>query len=119
MLDLTQIDLATEEDKYYGSDRWAALFNANNWEEIHMIAQSDPNIQEAAETVYYLSQEEQIRQQCEAREEFYRRQRTTEKYMEHLTSENEQLISKNNEYEEEIHRLKTLLAKNGISENEG
>ncbi len=38
-----------------------------------MLANSDPNMQEAATTVYRLSKEEKIRQQCEAREDYYRR----------------------------------------------
>ena len=37
MLDLTQIDRATEEDKCFGIDRWAALFRATTWEELRMI----------------------------------------------------------------------------------
>ena len=50
VLDLTHTDLATEEDKKYQLDYWAS------------------------ETIYQLSQEEAIRQQCEAREDYYRRE---------------------------------------------
>ena len=32
MLDLTQIELATEEDKAYKIDYWAKLFKAKTWE---------------------------------------------------------------------------------------
>lgn len=38
-----------------------------------MYAESDEYLQEAADTVYKLTQEEKIRQQCEAREDYYRR----------------------------------------------
>jgi len=47
VLDLSRIDLATEEDKQYQLDYWAALFKAKTWEE-------------------------QIRQQCLAREDYNR-----------------------------------------------
>ncbi|MBO5281790.1 MAG: Rpn family recombination-promoting nuclease/putative transposase, partial [Lachnospiraceae bacterium] len=32
VLDLTRIDLATEEDRMYGIDHWAALFKSGTWE---------------------------------------------------------------------------------------
>ena len=39
-----------------------------------MLAQDNEYIRQATETIYQLSQEEAIRQQCEAREDYYRRQ---------------------------------------------
>lgn len=39
-----------------------------------MLAQKNQCIGEAAETIYQLSQEEKIRLQCEAREDYYRTQ---------------------------------------------
>lgn len=44
VVDLTQINLATDEDRIYGIDRWAALFKAATWEEIRMIVQKDDTI---------------------------------------------------------------------------
>ncbi len=38
-----------------------------------MLAQNNEYLKEATETVYELSQEEQIRMQCEAREDYNRR----------------------------------------------
>lgn len=74
MLDLTRIDLATEEDRAFHIDYWASLFKAATWEEIKMLAQKDDAIKEASNTIYQLSQEEKIRLQCEAREDYYRRE---------------------------------------------
>lgn len=74
VLDLTRIDLATEEDKQYQLDYWASLFKSNTWEELMMLAQKNQYIGEAVETVYQLSQDEKIRMQCEAREDYYRTQ---------------------------------------------
>ncbi len=48
VLDLTNIDLATEEDKSYNIDKWASLFKAQTWEEIKMLAEKNESIDEAA-----------------------------------------------------------------------
>ena len=38
-----------------------------------MLAKNNKYIKEASETIYQLTQDEQIRKQCEAREDYYRR----------------------------------------------
>lgn len=81
VLDLTRIDLATEEDRQYHIDYWASLFKATTWEELRMLAEQNEFIANASSTVYQLSQEETIRLQCEAREDYYRRQRSVQHYM--------------------------------------
>lgn len=68
VIDLTQIELATEEDKKYGVDRWARVFTATTWEEINMFAQNNEYLQEAVSGVRELTEEEKIRQRCQARE---------------------------------------------------
>lgn len=73
VVDLTQIALATEEDKQFQIDYWASLFKSKTWEELAMLAENNEYLKEATETVYELSQEEQIRMQCEAREDYNRR----------------------------------------------
>ena len=70
VIDLTQIELATEEDKYYGIDLWAKVFLATTWEEINMLAQNNEYLQETVSGVRQLTAEEQIRQQCQAREDY-------------------------------------------------
>ena len=77
MLDLTQIDMASDEDKAYGIDTWAAVFKAKTWEELRMAVQSNEYMKDAAETLYELNSDETIRQQCEAR----RRAEIEEKHM--------------------------------------
>ena len=78
VLDLTRIDLATEEDRSYGIDHWAALFKATTWEELKALAKDNDYINEASATIFQLSQEDRIRLECEAREDYYRRQRYVE-----------------------------------------
>ncbi|MGN0431508.1 MAG: Rpn family recombination-promoting nuclease/putative transposase [Lachnospiraceae bacterium] len=76
VVDLTQIELATEEDKENQLDYWASLFKATTWEDIKMIAKNNSYFAEAAETMYQLSADEQIRLQCQARADFERQERS-------------------------------------------
>ena len=78
VLDLTQIDMATEEDKAYGIDYWAKLFKAKTWEELKMIAQKNDIFEETGETIFRLNQNDAVRYMCEAREEGQRILKTYE-----------------------------------------
>jgi predicted transposase/invertase (TIGR01784 family) len=94
VLDLNRVDLATEEDRLYKIDYWARLFKATSWEEIHMLTENKPIITEAAKTVYSLTQDEEFRLRCEAREDYYRTQNDVKHYYERqidsLKKENEE-----------------------------
>ncbi|MDE6925918.1 MAG: Rpn family recombination-promoting nuclease/putative transposase [Acetatifactor sp.] len=94
VLDLTRIDLATEEDRSYHIDCWASLFKSTTWEEIKMLAQNDDYIKDASNTIYQLSQEEQIRLQCEAREDHYRRLRRIARQHEEINELTTQIAEK-------------------------
>lgn len=129
VLNLTQINLATPEDKHYNIDYWAKLFKATTWEELKMLAKSNQYMEEAAATVYRLTQEDKIRLQCEAREDYYRRTPLLETYEtqklenqqlhaknqqlgsenQQLSSENQQLSSKNQQLSSEIQQLSSEL----------
>ena len=52
-----------------------------------MLTEQNEYIKEASATIYQLSQEEAIRQQCEAREDYYRRQRTMQYYVDKATAD--------------------------------
>lgn len=90
VIDLTQIDLSTEEDKLRGIDYWAKLFKATTWEEIRMLTENNTFLREAAATAYQLSAEEKIRLQCEAREDYYKLQRSIEKRQQMLEKQCEE-----------------------------
>ena len=70
VVDLSQIALATDEDKLYGIDYWAALFKATTWEEIKMLASKSEYLQEASNTVYKMTSDREIRERCQAREDY-------------------------------------------------
>ncbi len=96
VLNLTRKDLATVEDKDSHLHYWASFFKATTWEELKMLAKQDEFIKEASATIYQLSREEQVRLQCEAREDYYRRQRTIQHTIErqNITIENQSAIIK-------------------------
>ena len=70
VIDLTQIKLATEEDKQYQVDLWAHVLTATTWEEIDMLSQNNEYLKETVAAVEQLTEDEQIRQMCQAREDF-------------------------------------------------
>lgn len=110
VIDLTQIEKATEEDRMRGIDRWAKLFKATTWEEIRMLSEGNEFLKEAAETAYRLSAEEKIRLQCQAREDFYREQNTIKAIMKRNLEEiarGKETIARN---QEEIARNQEELA---------
>ena len=82
-----------------------------------MIAAQDLNISEAAETIYELSEDECIRLECEAREDFLKRQHGMETMIaeQALTiAEKDKELAENAQtidaQKREIDRLKALLA---------
>ena len=64
------IVLATDEDIQYELDKWVALFKSRTWEELKMLASEKPELLVASESLYKYNREEDIRQQCIAREEY-------------------------------------------------
>lgn len=123
VVDLTHIELATDEDKAYGIDHWAKLFKATTWEEIKMIAKNDRILTEASESLYILNADEMEKARCRAREEFILHQNAINRKMARLTEENEilhsekeALSSENEALSSENERLRAELAKYKSSE---
>lgn len=107
VIDLSHIELATEEDQYYEIDKWASLFKANTWEDIKMLAEKTPLFESAAETIQQIISDEQIRWLCESREASELTLRT---YESQLADKDAEIADK----DAEIARLTSLLAENNI-----
>ena len=125
MVDLTHIELATDEDKTYGIDRWARLFKSTTWEEIKMIAENNPVLTEASEKLYTYNADEAARQRSQARAEYLTHERAVNNRLAKLTEENSTLVSEkqiivseNQALTAEIERLRAQLAKFENSEVE-
>lgn len=78
VVNLNQIELATEEDRKYGIDYWARLFKATTWEAIKKMAQENEYISSAAETMLESSQDASMRYYLEGVEEANRIRRGQE-----------------------------------------
>ncbi len=89
VVDLTRIDLATEEDRHYHIDSWARLMKASTWEELRMTASEDEALYEAAKALYYTCSDEEIRIRCLEREEYYQDLRNYERAIEQERSDRE------------------------------
>ena len=110
VVNLNQIDKATEEDRKYGIDHWARLFKADTWEAIKKMAQENEYVSSAAETMFESSQDRSMRIFMEGVEEANRIRRGQEIRLERAEAA---LRAKDNELQaqaEEIARLKALLA---------
>ena len=92
MVNLNQTELATEDDKKYGIDLWARVFKATTWEEIEMLAQKNEYLQETVSGVRQLTEEEKIRQQCQAREDYYFWERVKNYQQEKALAERDEII---------------------------
>jgi len=90
VVNLTQIELATEDDKNHDIDLWARVFTATTWEEIEMLAQNNEYLKEAVSGVRQLTEDEKIRQQCQAREDFEYWERIRNNHMKELGDNLEQ-----------------------------
>lgn len=88
VIQLCSIELATDEDRLYEIDRWASLFKAKTWKELKSVAASNQYMQSAVNTIYELSSDETIREQCRAREEFEAYQRYLNKQINDLKKQN-------------------------------
>lgn len=109
VVDLSRIDLATEEDKVYHIDDWAKLLKATTWEEVKMLAAKDENMREAAKSIFVYNTEEQIRKMCRDREEYYQDLRNYER----AVSDRDLTISNyKKELSEKEVQIQQLLAEN-------
>lgn len=102
VLNLKQIEMATEEDRQWKIHYWAALFKATTWEEAKMLAEKDPIMEDAVVTMYEMTAEDAIREQCRAREEYYR---TIHTYEAEIQAKERQLDEQTRQLDEQTRQL--------------
>jgi predicted transposase/invertase (TIGR01784 family) len=90
VVDLSKIELATEEDKAYGIDQWAKLFKATTWEELKTMAAQNTVFEDVAKSVFMYSCNKDVLEQC-------RKVEYDQKYVKHLKDENKSLKASNDE----------------------
>lgn len=109
VLDLNKTELATEEDKAYGIDYWAHFFKAQTWEELKELIKDNEFLQEAADSIYKANADEIVRQQCRAREEAERRERTLERNIKILQDDLENTKEERDKFKAEYENMKVEL----------
>ena len=106
VLDLSHIELATEEDKNWNLNFWARLFKAKTWEEMKMIAKDNEYFTEASNTLCDLYANFNVRERCRDREDYELEQ----KYLHDTIAQQENmLIQKDNllaQKDDEIEKMK-------------
>ena len=116
VVQLNKTEYATEEDKAYGIDYWAEIFKAKTWEELKMLAENNEYMEEIAEALYVANADEIVRQQCRAREDAERRERTLERDNKKLKEELAGAKEKLEDYERKQKLTEKLLAQNRFEE---
>ena len=81
VVDLTCIELATNEDKEYQLDAWAKFFTSTTWEEVIMITEHHPHMEAAAQALYEANADEMTKRKCRARRDYYKQVNTREKML--------------------------------------
>lgn len=102
VVDLTHIELASDEDKLWEIDTWATLFKAKTWEDIRMIASSNTAMQSAANKLFILNADDIAREKAQARQDAMEREAGYKRAI----AERDQALS---EKDKEIARLKAEL----------
>ena len=85
---LPYIGKATEKDKRSRLTEWAEMFAATEWEELRMIARQNKDIDIAVTSMFTLFQDDNIREQMIARDEYY----AHENYMKRTIEEQKNLL---------------------------
>lgn len=112
VVDLGHVELATESDKAYGIDKWAALFRSISWEEILMIAKNNEYLMEAAKTLYNLNSDDMVRQRCQARKDAELQEQYLLKRIDTLTADNAAKDAEIEALKKELARLTSNSQKN-------
>ena len=62
VLNLNQVELATDEDCLCGIDHWARLFKVKTWEDLRMVVEQNQYMSAAAEEMYVRNADDVIRE---------------------------------------------------------
>ncbi|MCR5672037.1 MAG: Rpn family recombination-promoting nuclease/putative transposase [Butyrivibrio sp.] len=100
VVQLNHTELATDEDRAYGIDKWAKVFKASTWEELKMVAQNNEFMSATAESIFLANQDYNVRKVIRERQEH-------EMYVERLKEKVDTL-------EDENASLRKLLEEHGI-----
>ncbi len=90
VVSLNCVNMATPEDIESGLADWARFFTASTWEELQMLAENNPAIEDAASAAMKGMSDERLDWELLMREEYYRRQKTAQVVYERAQREAEE-----------------------------
>ena len=93
VVNLRKTDKATDKDIDVGLQNWGSFFKAESWEEVKMLATKNENIENAAKSMFLISQDALIREQCERREGRIRAEQIKQQWYEQAVAEKEQAVA--------------------------
>lgn len=105
VLDLTQTALATEHNRRFQLDHWAAAFRATTWEEFNMLAKEDILFEKVADALYLLAENPEIAEQVRRRDEAAAREKRREAEQKRLKAERKRLEARQKRLEAEQAQL--------------
>ena len=112
-VDLTRIDLATEEDKRRHLDEWAMLFKSKTWEEVQDVAEKNKDIENTVSMVYPMMMDEILQEQMIRREEYLLDQQYQERLIqnqqEQLADKDEQIADQQDQLADKDERIEKLM----------
>ena len=111
VLDLTQIDNATDIDKSYRLDHWARLFSATIWEDLNTLAKENPIMAEATNTINKLTEDELVREACFRRNEQLAHEAVIARKLEQLTEENSKMSAAISEKDAALSEMDAAISK--------
>ncbi|MCF0127563.1 MAG: Rpn family recombination-promoting nuclease/putative transposase [Pseudobutyrivibrio sp.] len=102
VLELNQIDLATEEDKEWNLDLWARFFKEKTWEGLRMLAEQSKYLASAADTAACIVMDPEEERQMRYRQEMAAYKKMDEKLRTEMQEQLTDTIEKLAEAKEEI-----------------
>ena len=100
-INMTRIDLATDNDIKFGLVNWAKLFMAETWEELKMLAEKNKTIERAVSSAWQMTEEEIIRERMRNREEGEQLWRSMEKQLEEYKKQSAKYQEQSAKYQEQ------------------
>jgi predicted transposase/invertase (TIGR01784 family) len=111
VVDLNKIEIATEEDKAYGIDKWAKLFKATTWEELKTMAAQNTIFDNVAQSMFMYSCDTNVMEQCQKVEDHRKLIAYKDERIKTLEASNADKDNHISELEAELAALKAELAK--------
>ena len=71
VVNLKQIDKASDEDVQYNLDKWCRFITAQSWEELQILAKEDSYMEATANTLYMFNSDFDARENAIRRKEYY------------------------------------------------